>query len=128
MIEKKGCVSSDIITLHIPDTPKTFHIIGERELALMKPNALLVNVSRGNLIDEQALISALLSGKLAGAALDVFENEPLNLDNPLIGMDNVILTPHLAASSKEALARMATQIAESVLSVLNGKTADNRIV
>jgi D-3-phosphoglycerate dehydrogenase len=119
---------SDIITLHIPDTPKTFHIIGERELALMKPNALLVNVSRGNLIDEQALISALLSGKLAGAALDVFENEPLNLDNPLIGMDNVILTPHLAASSKEALARMATQIAESVLSVLNGKTADNRIV
>jgi D-3-phosphoglycerate dehydrogenase len=94
----------------------------------MKPKVLLVNVSRGNLIDEQALVSALLSGKLAGAALDVFENEPLSLDNPLIGMENVILTPHLAASSKEALARMATQIAESVLSVLNGKAADNRIV
>jgi D-3-phosphoglycerate dehydrogenase len=119
---------SDIITLHIPGTPKTLHIIGERELALMKPNALIVNVSRGNLIDEQALVSALLSGKLAGAALDVFENEPLSLDNPLMGMDNVILTPHLAASSKEALARMATQIAESVLSVLNEKAADNRIV
>ncbi|MCX6643410.1 MAG: hydroxyacid dehydrogenase, partial [Candidatus Bathyarchaeota archaeon] len=119
---------SDIITLHIPGTPETFHIIGECELALMKPDALLVNVSRGNLIDEQALVSALLSGRLAGAALDVFENEPLSLDSPLIGMDNVILTPHLAASSKEALVRMATQIAESVLSVLNGKAADNRIV
>ena len=119
---------SDIITLHIPGTPETYHIIGERELASMKPNALLVNVSRGNLIDERHLVTALLSGRLAGVALDVFENEPLNLDNPLIGMNNVILTPHLAASCKEALARMATQIAESVISVLNGKAAENRII
>lgn len=119
---------SDIITLHLPSTPETHHIIGECQLALMKPTTLLVNVSRGNLIDEQALTSTLLSGKIAGAALDVFENEPLSLDNMLIGMDNVILTPHLAASSKEALVRMATQIGESVLSVLNGKVTGNRIV
>lgn len=120
--------SSDIITLHIPGTPETYHIIGESQLALMKPNALLVNVSRGNLIDEKALISTLLSGKIAGAALDVFEKEPLSLDNALIGMDNVILTPHLAASSKEAMIRMATQISEGILSVLNGKETGSRIV
>ncbi|MEM2350723.1 MAG: hydroxyacid dehydrogenase, partial [Candidatus Bathyarchaeia archaeon] len=87
---------SDIVTIHVPLTRETYHMIGERELKLMKPTALIVNTSRGAVIDESILVKALREGWIAGAALDVFEEEPLKPENPLLSMDNVVATPHIA--------------------------------
>ena len=92
---------SDYVSLHCPLTDETRHLIDARRLALMKPNALLVNTSRGRVIDEAALIQALKDGKIGGAALDVLCEEPPAKDHPLFGMDNVILTPHIAAFSAD---------------------------
>jgi glyoxylate reductase len=119
---------SDIVSLHVPRAPKTNHLIGSKELASMKRGAMIVNTARGSIIDEAALIDALRSGRLAGAALDVFEQEPLKPDNPLLTMGNVVLAPHLGASSLEAMQRMATQVAQGVLDVLQGKEPRNRVV
>jgi D-3-phosphoglycerate dehydrogenase len=116
---------SDIISFHIPSTPETRHLIGAREIEDMKDGVFLINSARGKLIDEKALIKALKSGKVRAAALDVFENEPLSLDNPLCKMDNVILTPHLSASNFEGMQRMAMQIAEAVYQTLRGETPKN---
>ena len=88
--------SSDIITLHLPLTPTTRHIIGARELRLMKKTAYLINTCRGPVVDEGALYEVLSSGRIAGAGLDVFEQEPPAANNPLFGLDNVVLTPHFA--------------------------------
>jgi D-3-phosphoglycerate dehydrogenase len=118
---------SDIITLHIPATPQTYHIIGIEELSLMKHGAMIVNTARGKLIDEAALVEALRSGRIASIALDVFEEEPIMPENPLINMENVVLAPHLSASSVEAMRRMATQVAQGVLDVLEGKEPSNRV-
>ena len=93
----------------------------------MKRGAMIVNTARGRLIDETALIEALRSGHISAAALDVFEVEPLKPDNPLLGIDNVILTPHLGASSLEAMQRMATQVAQGVIDVLEGREPSNRV-
>jgi len=109
---------SDIVCLHVPLTPETFHMISREEFSLMKNGVYIVNASRGAVIDEKALYDALVSGKVAGAALDVFESEPLSSDSPLVGLENVILTPHLAASSEEALKRMATTVAKEVIRAL----------
>ena len=92
---------SDYVSLHCPLTDETRHLIDARRLALMKPNALLVNTSRGPVIDEAALIQALKEGTIGGAALDVLSEEPPAKDHPLFGMDNVILTPHIAAFSAD---------------------------
>jgi phosphoglycerate dehydrogenase-like enzyme len=119
---------SDIVSLHIPRAPETQHLIGARELASIKRGAMIVNTARGNIIDETALIEALRSGRVAGAALDVFEQEPVKPNNPLLGMDNVVLAPHLGASSLEAMQRMATQVAQGVIDVLEGKEPRNRVV
>ncbi len=94
---------SDIVTLHVPLTPETEHMISSRELAKMKPTAILINTARGKIVDENALIDALKKKEIAGAGLDVFEKEPLPLDSPLLKMDNVLLTPHVAFLSEEAL-------------------------
>ena len=112
--------SADFITLHLPLTEKTRQMIGERELALMKPSARLVNCARGGLIDEPALLQALEEGRLAGAALDVFAHEPLSA-SPLLRCDKVILTPHLAASTAEGQRDTAVDVAEEVLEVLCGR-------
>ena len=112
---------SDIISLHIPGTAETHHTIGAKELSLMKRGSMIVNTARGRIIDEAALIEALRSGHISAAALDVFEVEPIKPDNPLLGMDNVVLTPHLGASSLEAMQRMATQVAQGVIDVLEGR-------
>jgi len=109
---------SDIVCLHVPLTPETFHMISREEFNLMKNGVYIVNASRGAVIDQKALYDALVSGKVAGAALDVFESEPLSGDSPLVGFENVILTPHLAASSEEALKRMATTVAQEVIAAL----------
>jgi D-3-phosphoglycerate dehydrogenase len=104
---------SDYITLHVPLLPSTEHMIGKRELELMKPTAVLINTSRGKIVDEKALIEALRKRRIAGACLDVYETEPL-LDSPLLGLPNVILTPHVGASTVEAQREAAIIIARKI--------------
>jgi len=93
----------------------------------MKRGALIVNTARGRIIDETALVEALRNGQISFAALDVFEHEPIVSDNPLLAMDNVVLTPHLGASSIEAMRRMAIQVAQGVIDVLEGREPRNRV-
>jgi len=119
---------SDIITLHTPLTPGTRGLLSRREFNLMKDGVYLVNTARGKVIDQRALVEALKAGKVAGAALDVFEEEPLDPEDPLASMDNVILTPHLGASSREAMRRMAVQVAEEVMEVLRGGVPESPVV
>ncbi len=94
---------SDILTLHVALTPSTERMIGERELALLKPGAILINTARGRVVDEGALVEALRTGRIAGAGLDVFEHEPLPAESPLRQLDNVILTPHIAFLTEESM-------------------------
>ena len=108
---------SDYVTLHVPLTPQTHHLIGKRELELMKSTAVLLNTSRGGVIDEGALIEALRAGKIAGACLDVYELEPPK-DSPLLKLPNVVLTPHLGASTWEAQREAAVIIAEKIKEAL----------
>lgn len=110
--------SADFLSLHLPGTDKTRHIIDARRLALMKQSAFLINTGRGEVIDETALIKTLQDGKLRGAALDVFEGNLPKADNPLLSMDNVIVTPHTAAFTTEALERMSYQAALGIVEVL----------
>ncbi len=114
---------ADFITLHVPLTPQTRHLIGRERLARMKPTARLINVARGGVVDERALAEAVAAGRLAGAALDVFENEPLEADSPLRSVPNIILTPHLGGSTMEAQEKVAEDVALQVLDVLNDRPA-----
>lgn len=112
---------SDFVTLHVPLVPETQHLLGERELALMKPSAILVNTSRGAVVDEGALVRALRQGRLAGAGLDVMEVEPLPADHPLALLPNVLLTPHVASASRATRRRMAEMAVENLLAGLAGR-------
>ncbi len=112
---------SDIVTLHVPLTPETMHMIGARELAKMKPTAILINTARGKVVDEAALIEALREKKIAGAGLDVFEKEPLPMDSPLLEMDNVVLTPHIAFLSEESLDECTYMSIENVEKFIKGQ-------
>ena len=109
---------ADVLSLHVPLTDATSGMIGEAALARMKPGSFLVNVARGGVVDEKALSAALERGHLAGAALDVFEHEPLEDGSPLRGAPNLVLTPHLGASTGEAQELVATEIAEAVRAAL----------
>ena len=111
--------SSDYISLHVPLLDSTHHMINEEKLSLMKNNAKIINTSRGGVIDENALYEALKNGKLGGAALDVFENEPAT-NSKLATLDNVILTPHIGAQTKEAQSLAANVIAEKIIQILRG--------
>jgi D-3-phosphoglycerate dehydrogenase len=104
---------SDFVSLHVPSTLQTRHMMGRREIELMKPSAVLVNTSRGEVIDEAALTDALKKGKIAGACLDVYEREPPK-DSPLLKLPNVVLTPHIGASTVEAQREAALIIAEKI--------------
>ncbi len=115
---------ADFVSLHVPLMPQTRHMIGAEQLMLMKPSAILVNTSRGGLIDEAALCQALAERRIAGVALDVFEQEPLPPDHPFTHLDNVICTPHVGGQTDEALIRMAVSSAESILRVLRGEKPD----
>lgn len=115
---------ADFITVHLPKTPETYHLLGDGEFAKMKDGVRVLNVARGGIIDEEALQGALDSGKVASAALDVFENEPAT-ECPLIGHPNVIATPHLGASTQEAQDRAGTMIAEFVSAALKGEFVAN---
>jgi D-3-phosphoglycerate dehydrogenase len=108
---------SDIVTVHVPLTPQTHHMIGEEEIQLMKKGAYLINTSRGAIVDERALLEALKSAKLTGAALDVYEEEPPK-DLTLIKMPNVVCTPHIGAQTEETQKAAATLIAEKIINSL----------
>ncbi|UCC83270.1 MAG: phosphoglycerate dehydrogenase [Gemmatimonadota bacterium] len=109
---------ADVISVHVPLTDETRGMIGSVELALMKPTAYLVNASRGGVVDEKALAEALRSGRLAGAALDVFEEEPVSPDNPLLGLDSVVAVPHLGAATREAQTSVSVEICGAVRDAL----------
>jgi len=112
---------SDILTIHVDLNPSSRGIIGSEEFDMMKPSSLVVNTSRGPVINESALIDALRDGKIGGAALDVFEAEPTPLDNPLLSMPNVLVTPHIASASWETRRKMAVRSTGNVLSYLKGE-------
>ncbi len=112
---------SDYITVHIPKTSETSNLIGEKEFGLMKKTARVINCARGGIISETALAKALQDKRIAGAALDVFEEEPPSTDHPLLKLDNCVLTPHLGASTSEAQVNVAIEIAETVRDALLGK-------
>lgn len=109
----------DFITLHVPLVPETRHLIGSNELSLMKPTAFIINTSRGEVIDEEALVEALRAGKIAGAGLDVFEHEPC-IHPSLLDMDNVVLLPHIGSASIETRTRMGIVAAQNMIAALKG--------
>lgn len=114
---------SDFVSLHIPKTEETYHLIDEEKLSLMKPTAYLINCARGGVVDEDALYRFLKEGKIAGAAIDVFEEEPPK-GSKLLELENVILSPHIGASTKEAQVRAGTICVEQVMKVLRGEEPD----
>lgn len=116
---------SDFMTLHLPLSDATRHTIGERELRLMKPSAVIINTSRGPVIDEAALLSALVDGVIAGAGLDVFEDETGGMDPRLAEQDNVVLTPHVAWNTTEATVAIHEEVAANVAKYLRGERPDS---
>lgn len=118
---------SDFLSLHVPLTDGTYHLIGQYELAAMKPTAFLLNTSRGPVIDEAALVFALEAGLLAGAGLDVYEREP-KISSKLLSLQNVVLLPHLGSATLETRVRMGLVCLNNVTAVLEGRTAPNRVV
>ncbi|MGI6107913.1 MAG: hydroxyacid dehydrogenase [Lachnospiraceae bacterium] len=118
---KQVISEADYLTLHVPGNASTHHMIGAEQLSWMKPTAYLINTARGTVVDEAALIEALQNKKIAGAALDVFEGNLPKPDNPLLAMPNVIVTPHTAAFTVEALERMSYQAALGIVEVVENK-------
>lgn len=112
--------NSDVVSLHLPYTPENHHLINDQTLAMMKDGAYLVNTARGPLVDEKALYNALTSGKLSGAALDVFEKEPITKDNPLFTLENAVYAPHVSALSFETNYNGSIICAQSIIQVANG--------
>ncbi|EMQ97722.1 hydroxyacid dehydrogenase [Paeniglutamicibacter gangotriensis] len=110
---------SDIVSLHVPGGPESQNLIGRRELELLPPGAILINAARGELVDQTALIAALESGHLSGAALDVYAPEPPDTNSALFSAPNLVLTPHMAAMTEEALKRMSTQVTTQVIQFLD---------
>jgi lactate dehydrogenase-like 2-hydroxyacid dehydrogenase len=126
-IDKRALLTeSDFVTLHVPLGPETIHYISTAELALMKPSAILINASRGPVVDERALVQALWEEKIAGAGLDVYEREP-EVEPELLQMKNVVLAPHIASASYETRLRMAKMAAENLVAGLTGKRPPNLV-
>ena len=113
--------TSDFLSLHVPLSRETQGLIGKKEIGLMKRTAFLINTSRGEIIDEPALIDALRQGRIAGAGLDVFAKEPPETSHPFFQMENVILTPHTGALTKDAVAQLAEGAAQNIIDVLEGR-------
>ena len=116
---------SDFVSVHALLNKETWHLIGEKEFKQMKPTAYFINTSRGSVVDEPALIKALQEKWIAGAALDVFEKEPVDSDNPLLKMDNVVVTPHSASYSDVAFKRLRTSVGQEAARVLSGRWPKN---
>lgn len=117
---------ADIVTLHVPATPATRHLIDAQALARMKPGSFLVNTARGSLVDENALYAALISGQIAGAGMDVFEKEP-PVGSPLLALPNVVVTPHIAAGTRDALAEKMRAIFANIDRFFRGEALNNAV-
>lgn len=115
---------SDFVSLHVPLTKETYHLIGEKELKMMKKSAYLINTARGPVVDEKALVRALKEGWIRGAALDVYENEP-KVEPELLELDNVVLAPHIASASYETRSKMSVMVAENIIKALSGEVPPN---
>lgn len=118
-------VGSDLLSLHCPSTDKTRYMINAESIARMKPGAILVNASRGTLVQSEALVAALRSGQISAAALDVSDPEPINADSPLLGMANVIFTPHCASATPQAVLKLRTDAAQIAAMALRGEKLPN---
>jgi glyoxylate reductase len=118
---------SDFISIHTPLTEETRGLIGERELALMMPTAILINTARGPIVDQRALTAALQARRIGGAGLDVFEEEPISPDDPLLALDNVVVLPHIGSASTATRGKMARMAAENCLAVLEGRRPANPV-
>ena len=112
---------ADFVSIHTPLLPSTYHSVGMKQLKMMKPTASLINASRGEVVHEEELIQAMKEGVIACAGLDVTEKEPLPLDSPLYELDNVILTPHTAASTEQSIIRCCETAANDIMAVLEGR-------
>ena len=119
--------TADIVSLHVPLSPKTHHLINQEALGKMKQGAILINTSRGPVVDERALLDALQSGKLSGAGLDVLEKEPQKGPHPFFDLDNVVMTCHYASCSVEAYANMGLQISQQASAMLRGEFPHNLV-
>jgi glyoxylate reductase len=113
---------ADFVSVHVPYLPSTHHLIGKEQIRMMKPNAHLINTSRGPVVDEEALAVALREGWIAGAGLDVFEEEPVPPKSPLLELKNIVLTPHIASATRESRYGMTRIAAENLISVLKGES------
>lgn len=111
---------SDFVTIHTPLSQDTYHLFSDRQFELMKPSAILINTARGGIVDAKALYRALSQGKIAGAALDVTEPEPIPSDSPLLTLDNLIITPHIASASRQTREKMANMAVENLIAGLKG--------
>jgi len=118
---------SDFLSVHVPLLPETKNSIGPKEFLMMKKTAFLINTARGGVVDEKALIEALKAGTIAGAGLDVFEKEPVDVDNPLLKMKNVVVEPHLASGSIESRTSMAVLAAQNMVAGLTGQVPPNLV-
>jgi phosphoglycerate dehydrogenase-like enzyme len=119
---------SDIVSLHLPLSAESRHFMGAREFRQMKPSAIFINTTRGGTVDEQALVTALETKTIAGAGLDVFEEEPVKLDNPLLRMDNVVLTPHISAGTFDALRQKARFMIANIQRFAEGQPIEQQVV
>ena len=126
-LEEAALPQADFVILAAPETPETHHLIGARHLAAMKPSAFLINVARGSLVDEPALIAALERGQLAGAALDVASQEPLPPESPLWRMDNVFITPHTSSSTDLLWTRQTDLLLQNLDRWFAGRELINRV-
>jgi glyoxylate reductase len=118
---------SDFVSVHVPLMKETHHLINGQRLRLMKRTAYLINNSRGPVVDEKALYDALKEGRIAGAGLDVFEQEPTPVDNPLLKLDNVVIAPHISSASYETRSRMAEMVAENLVAFFEGRKPPNLV-
>lgn len=118
---------SDFVSVHVPLMKETHHLINAERLKIMKKTAYLVNNARGPVVDEKALYEALKEGRIAGAGLDVFEQEPTSMDNPLLKLDNVVVAPHISSASYETRSRMAEMVAENLVAFFEGRKPPNLV-
>ena len=118
---------SDFVCIHVPLMKETYHLVNAEKLKLMKKTAYLINNSRGPVVDEKALYEALKEGRIAGAGLDVFEQEPIPVDNPLLKLDNVVVAPHISSASYETRSKMAEMVAENLVAFFEGKKPPNLV-